>query len=79
MNEEMKTYFEGMEQRLGDRLSSEIGRLETNINDVAESVHALASHMDERFDELQPALSKVETHEHRIPFLEDKLPKLATN
>ena len=56
-------------------------RLSKDISDVAESVGALATHMDERFNEitekLDPLPHQVSNHDNRIKFLEDRLPKLA--
>lgn len=82
MNEELKTVLEGMEKRLDTRLTAIDGRfdgVESSIADLGESLSALATHIDKRFDEIQPILNKVESHETRLRYLEDKLPKLATN
>ena len=72
MNDELKVYLEGMEKRI-------VTHVDAGHTDLGESITSLATHMDERFDEIQPILNKVEGHETRLRYLEEKLPKLATN
>jgi hypothetical protein len=52
-------------------------RLSHDIAEVAESVGALASHIDKRFDEIQPVLDRVENHDRRLRFVEDRVTELA--
>jgi len=93
MNNETKQFLEQKFGAIDERLDqatasmrdlvrkSDLEGLATkaDIADRGEAISALATHLDERFDELRPTLSKVEGHEARIQFLEERLPKLATH
>jgi hypothetical protein len=81
MDNETKKYLEERFSRLVTKndlavLESRMATKE-DLGEVIQSIQALATHIDERFDELTPVTSRVENHEKRISFLEDKLPKLA--
>jgi hypothetical protein len=66
-----------LESRTKEDLAALEARKKADLGEVIQSIQALATHIDERFDELTPITSRVENHEKRIVFLEDKLPKLA--
>jgi DNA repair ATPase RecN len=83
MNDELKTYLEGMEKRLTTQMVTKAdvlaleSRIDEKLVDLGQSIHAVATHIDERIDELTPILAKVENHDTRVKYLEDRLPKLA--
>jgi hypothetical protein len=77
MNDELKTYLDEQFAAVRKDTAQTFAIVETSMADLGESISALATHIDERFDESQPALNKYEGHEKRIQYLEERLPKLA--
>lgn len=82
MDQETRKYldekFSGIDKRF-DTVEKRFEGLESDVADLGSAITALATHIDERFDEIVPVVAQVSNHESRIKFLENKLPKLAVN
>lgn len=66
MNEELKSYLVDMEERIN-------AHADKNTAELTATVSAFATHVDNRFGEIAPVIGKIENHENRIQFLEEKL------
>jgi chaperonin cofactor prefoldin len=85
MEKELKTYLEGMEERLTTVVKSEVQAAETRtdakLDALTSTMNDVVGLVEKRFDSLDehlaPLTNQVSGHEKRLKFLEDRLPKLA--
>jgi hypothetical protein len=83
MEKALTTYLEGMESRLTERMATKEdlvaleARTDEKLSELSESIRDLASHVDERFDDLAPAMARFDHQDKRISYLEKRVTDLA--
>ncbi|MBX4189101.1 hypothetical protein KW785_00715 [Candidatus Parcubacteria bacterium] len=56
---------------------NDLADVHNQIVEVHSTMQALATHIDQRFDEIMPAIERIEDYDRRLAYLEDRLPRTA--